>query len=233
MIIATYFGDLPRFRPFAEGWLKSVRRHAGNAQVRFISDRPGPLLGVECITCSPQPFSDCMRPRQSFDVKGALLCDAIPKLPTDEGVLMIDVDALLLASPWPLLEKFSDCPMAMTTDHGAMLFAHSATLEGRWSDVLKQNSGVIWFGRSPRRREIPALYREAWHELQPAFPWVPKLTHLLEQYAWSLACHRIGGAVLPAVLNWSTRLLGASPDAVIDHDYGWGKWNGLPPPVNT
>jgi hypothetical protein len=233
LIVGTYFGDLPRFRPFAEQWLQSVRRHADGAQVRFISDRPGPLLGVECIACSSEPFADCVRPRQSFDVKGALLCDALPRLPANEGVLMIDVDALLLASPWPLLAKFARCPMAMTTDHGALLFVHSATLDGNWSHVLKQNSGVIWFGPSPRRREIPAMYRAAWHELQPVIPWTPKLTHLLEQYAWTLACHRLGVTILPPALNWSTRLLGPCAEVVIDHDYGWGKWGAQPPPVNT
>jgi hypothetical protein len=232
MILAPYFGDVKRFGSFADTWLNAARRYRDGALVGFIGDNPAP---GHSLLCSAKPFSDCIRPGHPFDVKGALICDALGKIDPAEGALIIDLDALLMANPAAVLADFAADPIAMPADHGALIFFRSIQMDAPFADVTKHCAGVMWFGPSPLRAKIPALYRAAWHELAalPRFPWSPPFPHLLEQYAWTLVNHRLGGATLPASMNWSSRFFGPCPGAVIEHDYGHGKWNGDKAPANS
>jgi hypothetical protein len=224
-ILAPYFGDMKRFRPFADAWLAQAYLHMGSATAGFISEP----------NYSTKPFADCIRPGQPFDVKGALVCDALTKLDPHEGLLVLDLDALLRRDPSEILRRFTSYPVAMPEDHGALVFFRSMNLEKPFESVVRHCAGVMWFGASEDRIRLSGEYRKAWHELQalPRLPWEPALPHLLEQYAWTLVHHRMNGPSLPISMNWSSRFFGTNPGAIVDHDYGHGKWNGSAAPKGT
>ena len=218
LILTTYFGHTGRFERFLAPWLQSVRPYGTPV---LITDQPR----EHALVCSTNGWEDCLRAEHPFDIKGALLCDALNRIPPDEDAFLVDLDATILRDPRPMLKRFAGVPIAMTMDSGAILYGNAPFFTGAWSAIPKRNSGIIWFGASPDRVRIGLEYRKGWHELlDGGLPWRPLLPHLLEQHAWTMANHRLGAATLPAVLNWSSRFLGSSPEVLIDHDFGWGKW---------
>lgn len=216
LILAPWFGEVERFRPMAEAWTERCAANWDDAPI-FLTD--GPKSG-------PTPFKDVVRPDQPFDVKGALVCGAL--LDYDQDLLVLDLDAMLCKDPGPALSPFEDCPIAMPLDHGAITHDRRGTLEVPYQDVKKLCAGVMYFGKTMPviRRGLVDNYRAAWKELLPILPWRPALPHLLEQYAWSLACHRTGGEMLPHAFNWNPDHLGPNPRAIVEHRYGFWKWRG-------
>jgi hypothetical protein len=121
----------------------------------------------------------------------------------------------------------------MPIDHGAILSGHKANMEGSFTGVRKMCAGVFWFGNVKERYALTTIYRKCWHDLKKAdFPWTPRLPHLLEQYAWSVAHDALNGATLRPTFNWAPHICGESPYAVVNHYFGHKKWNGKAP-ANT
>ncbi len=231
LIAIPYFGDLARFRPLLAGWFDAYDA-AGMARERVIllTDLPEAKIdgearahrcGVASVNISG--FVDVIRPRQPFDVKGALVCAFL--LGYEYPVLVLDADACLARDPTDTLAPYRKRIMAMPGDAGAIVHDRRPRLDPPFEHIMKLCAGVMWFGAVPGRGRLVAAYRKAWTELQPILPWRPALPHLLEQYAWSLALRRQGGAILPATMNWSPRFLGPSEFAVVNHDYGLAKWS--------
>jgi hypothetical protein len=224
LVVAPYFGDLLRLRPLADAWYSAAVRHAGGSQIGFLVP-PGSKVATAAavIECDVHGFADVVRPGQPFDLKGAIVCSFLLRAPETDGILVLDLDAVLARDPREALEPFENAPVAMPIDHGAILYFRTPRLEAPYEHVQKLCAGVMYFGPGNRSRLV-AGYKRAWAELRPIEPWGRNLSHLLEQYSWSLCLRRRGGAVLPHTMNWSPRHVGENPAAVVNHDYGLQKW---------
>lgn len=240
LILVPFFGDRDRFRPLLNNWIASYKQSGCRVPWFALSDQPEtydlPSMRVEI-----DGFRDLIRPDQPFDTKGALVCAALLKL--REPVLVLDADAFLVRDPMPTLEPFMKAPVAMPIDHGAIVFYRKPTFEKPLTGIRKLCAGVQFFGGDVKgdavvpscdRGRLVAGYRKAFEEIiaMPRLPWEPQLSHLVEQYAWSLCAHRRGGQVLPGSMNWAPVHLGESPFAVVYHHYGHSKWQ-QPPGVPT
>lgn len=239
LIAIPHFGRDQRYLDLLKTWVAQLRKTLGpDARFTvFTHDAQADLakLGFPTLSLNISAYRDVIRPGQPFDIKGALMCEAA--LAIREPFLMLDADALLVQNPAPWVNRFMDYTCAMPTDAGAILHGHKAMMDGEWSHVRKMCAGVFWFGDpSPAKRsELVNEYRVAWAQLLAAdIPWTPRLPHLLEQYAWSVAHHRLGGATLAGCMNWPPHLCGETPLAVVNHYFGHKKWKGKgPAPKNV
>lgn len=223
IILVPFFGDTRRFRPLLDKWIEAKRTAAPDIAWFALGENPE-AYDLPTARVSIDGFRDLIRPGQPFDVKGALVCAAILRFP--EAILVLDADAFLAQDPTKWLMPFRDCPIAMPSDHGALMHDRAAELDSPYCGVRKVCAGVQWFGAVPGRSRLVAGYRRAFEELRglPRLPWRPALPHLLEQYAWALAMNRRGGRVLPSVMNWAPHFLGESSHAVVNHWFGREKW---------
>lgn len=242
-VVVPYFGALDRFRPLLDRWFASHRELglAAALPVTLIGDDPDAEAaavenGARFELVDVAGFLDLVRPGQPFDKKGAIVCSFL--LRSSAPALVLDADAFLARDPRPTLEEFVDAPIAMPVDHGALVHDRTAKLEAPFEEVRKMCAGVQFFGfaRGGRSRLV-AGYRRAFEEIRalPKVPWAPPLSHLVEQYAWSVCWHRRGGKTLPASLNWAPSHLGPNPFAIVNHHYGHPKWRelGVRAPANS
>jgi hypothetical protein len=230
IILVPFFGDVKRFRPVLDRWIYAYEASGCKIPWYMVGDRAEDLE-APCVRVKIEPFRDLIRPGQPFDHKGAIVCAAA--LQIAGPVLVLDSDAMLVRDPLPILERFLQAPVSMPADHGALVWFRTPKLEWPFESVRKACAGVLLLGPAAHRPQLVAAYRRAWHQMKGCLPWRPNLPHLLEQYSWSVAMHGFGPSWLPVSLNWSSRHLGASPDVVIEHDYGHGKWNGARAPRNS
>ncbi len=235
LIAIPYFGDNPKYLEMLHEWVRTLKRTAPHADfVVFTHDATDTLksFGYPVLTLDIFNYADVMRDGQPFDVKGALMCEAA--LTIKRPFLMLDSDALLVANPSDVLDSLAqNAACAMPIDHGAILSGHQLLCDEPFPTVRKMCAGVFYFGDVTRRNALVGHYLMAWRELfHHDFPWTPKIPHLLEQYAWSLAHHRMNGATLPASMNWAPHIVGHSPHAIVNHLFGHKKWNGKAP-ANT
>lgn len=239
LITIPHFGKDPRYLALLDEWVRQLRRTLG-ADARFLvftHDAAADLRkrGYPHAVYDISRYADIIRPGQPFDIKGALMCEAA--LNIAEPFLMLDADALLVADPSPWVAPYELHTCAMPTDAGAILHGHKGMMDGHWQNVRKMCAGVFWFGDATgnKRAELVNEYRAAWHALKSAdYPWTPRLPHLLEQYAWSVAHHKLGGATLAGCMNWPPHLCGKSELAVVNHYFGHRKWAGKgPAPKNV
>lgn len=232
LIAIPYFGSNPKYLEMLHEWVRVLKRTAPDARfLVFTHDAEEALkpFGYPTLTLSIDGYADVIREGQPFDIKGALMCEAAMNI--RDPFLMLDADALLVANPSEILDAMNpETVCAMPIDHGAILHGHKSLCEKPFADVRKMCAGVFWFGDVSRRAELVTSYRLAWREMfSHDCPWLPCLPHLLEQYAWSLAHHRLSGETLPATLNWAPHILGESPHAIVNHYFGHKKWNGQAP----
>lgn len=231
IILVPYFGDLARFRPLLDKWVASyVDAGMKRDRVVLLTDNKAgcedsaSANGISIYAPDLSGFSDLVRPGQPFDVKGALVAAYLRdwSYPT----LVLDADAVLVADPDKLLLPFKESPIAMPIDAGAVTHGRAPRLRPPFESVRKKCAGVMWFGASEGRSRLVAGYRRAFEEMRETLPWDGSAAtpHLLEQHAWSVACHWRGGGTLPALINWSPRHLGDNAHAVVLHDYGLAKW---------
>lgn len=217
LILVPYFGDYDRFAPVLKKW-----------EAAYIASGTGArclCIGTGSNGYDLAGYDKVIRPDQPFDIKGALVCAALIQYP-DESLLMLDADAFIACDPAATLEPFAGSPIAMPPDDGAVCYYRAAMLSEPFAMVQKLCAGVMWFGATGNRAELVSAYFSAFEELLalPALPWQQQLPHLVEQYAWSIVAHRMGGAVLPRSMNWNPDLLGHSDGAIINHLYGLRKW---------
>lgn len=224
IVLVPFFGDRARFRPLLDAWIAAKAKAAPDLAWFALTDEPLDY-GTPNAVVSLEGFRDLLRPGQPFDVKGALVSAALLRFP--EPLLVLDADAVLARDPRPGLAPFSGVSIAMPLDGGAVMHGRAPLLSPPYGAVAKVCAGVQFFGMTPGRSRLVAGYRRAFEELRalPRLPWSPPLPHLLEQYAWSLAMNRRGGAILPVTYNWAPHFLGESPDAVVNHHYGFKKWS--------
>ncbi len=235
LIAIPYFGDNPKYLEMLHEWVRTLKRTAADAEfVVFTHDTKDIIkpLGYPVLKLSIKGYSDVLREGQPFDIKGALMCEAA--IAIKRPFLMLDSDALLVANPSDVLDAIAqNAACAMPIDHGAILSGHQLLCDEPFPTVRKMCAGVFWFGDVSRRKALVGHYLMAWRELfHHDFPWTPKIPHLLEQYAWSLAHFRMNGATLPASMNWAPHIVGESPHAIVNHLFGHKKWNGKAP-ANT
>jgi len=223
MIIATpFFGTNQRYAEMLSDWKKQAESIAPDLRIITLTTEEYPI----------DEYADLIRLNQPFDTKGAIMCAAA--LAIQEPFLMLDSDAFLMRDPRAALSR-EECmaiPCAMPCDHGSIIHNHGNFLLPPYESVRKTCAGVFLFGNPASRPALVAAYRTAYHELKAAnFPWMARarLTHLLEQYSWSLASHRMGGGILQASFNWNPDFLGENPYCYIKHLYGWRKHNGNAP----
>lgn len=243
IILVPYFGELAKFRPLLYRWLESFRRLScpvGEVQPVIISDDHAASkaaldwdVGFRLVDISA--FADVRRPGVAFDHKGAIVCAAL--LEIRYPVLVLDADAFLARDPSSLLMSFPTAPIAMPLDHGAIIHFREVKMDPPYHAVPKMCAGVQWFGDPLVRAKLVAAYKAAWTELieLPKLPWTPPISNLIEQYAWSLVAHRLGGKVLPATMNWAPHHVGPNPLAIVNHYFDYKKWKPgvLPELVHT
>lgn len=232
LIAIPFFGDNPRYLEMLHDWVRQLRKTGGQDVefVIFTHDAADALkaFGYPVMKLDISGYAEVIRAGQPFDIKGALMCEAAWAI--NRPFFMIDADALLVGNPSAALDAMGNTPCAMPVDHGAIVSGHKALMDAPFSDVRKMCAGVFWFGDVTRRAELVTQYKLAWRELlSHECPWTPCIPHLLEQYAWSLAHHRMGGATLPATLNWAPHIVGPSPHAIVNHLFGHKKWKGHAP----
>ncbi len=235
LIAIPYFGENPKYLEMLHEWVRTLKRTAPDAEfVVFTHDAVSVMdeFDYPVIDLDISGYREVMRDGQPFDIKGALMCEAA--LAIKRPFLMLDSDALLVANPSDVLNSIAqNAACAMPIDHGAILSGHQLLCDEPFPTVRKMCAGVFWFGDVTRRKALVGHYLMAWRELfHHDFPWTPKIPHLLEQYAWSLAHHRMNGATLPASMNWAPHIVGTSPHAIVNHLFGHKKWNGKAP-ANT
>ena len=234
LIAIPYFGTNSKYLEMLHEWVRTLKRTAPDAEfVIFTHDAADMLKPFDypVLKLDISGYADVMRAGQPFDIKGALMCEAA--LAIDRPFLMLDSDALLIADPSAALGAMGNTPCAMPIDHGAILSGHQLLCDKPFAAVRKMCAGVFWFGDVTRRKALVGHYLMAWRELlSHNCPWTPCIPHLLEQYAWSLAHHRMNGATLPATMNWAPHIVGKSPHAIVNHLFGHKKWNGKAP-ANT
>lgn len=232
LVAIPYFGDNPKYLHMLDEWVANFRtRFPGSEFLVFTHDAAQTMKakGYPCLELDISRYADVIRPDQPFDVKGALMCEAA--LMIKRPFLMLDSDALLVADPTAVLDAMGDAPCAMPVDHGAILSGHARYMDYPFRDVSKMCAGVFWFGAG-KRAELVQRYRDTWKMLKELdCPWTPRLPHLLEQYAWSVALRCMGGCELPATMNWAPHYggIGEHPNAIVNHYFGHKKWNGKAP----
>lgn len=234
LVAIPYFGTNPKYLEMLDDWVRNFReRFPVSRFVVFTHDAQEQLTqrGYPFVSLDISGYASVIREGQPFDIKGALMCEAAEAI--DEPFLMLDSDALLMRDPSGLLTEFAGRTCAMPIDSGAILSGHKARMDEPFGHVRKMCAGVFWFGDTGMREVLGDEYRNAWRDLHVAdCPWTPRLPHLLEQYAWSLAHHRLNGATMPGMMNWAPHITGDSDMAIVNHYFGHKKWNGKAP-ANT
>lgn len=256
-IVTLFYGSIEQRRAYAPLLQRWVQHHRNlglgdkllivtrsDEHVSFIQHMEhGESLPILALDLSA--YTDVIRPEQPFDIKGALMCEALRAL---GPFLLIDNDAFLTCDPAPLLEnnvQLEGALIVMPRDIGAINAGFTAALDAPFAGVLKLCAGVVWFGdiAAHRRLQLVRAYLAAWRDLSNAFaeghtPWQPHLSRLMEQYAWSLAAHRLGCLdQLGDTWNWPPHLeaFGENPGAIVNHEFGRKKWKtlGRRAPLNT
>ncbi len=232
LIAIPYFGYNPKYLEMLHEWVRTLKRTAPDAEfVVFTHDAVSVMdeFDYPVIDLDISGYKEVIRAGQPFDIKGALMCEAA--IAIKRPFLMLDSDALLVANPSDVLDSLAqNAACAMPIDHGAILSGHQLLCDEPFPTVRKMCAGVFWFGDVAGREALVSHYLMAWRELlSHNCPWTPCIPHLLEQYAWSLAHHRMNGATLPATLNWAPHIVGESPHAIVNHLFGHKKWNGNAP----
>jgi hypothetical protein len=228
-LLTTYFPD-PKgerdYLPMLRAWLAAVRTNMPGARITVATTGEAiyalgdDILWLECALDGWAPY---MRPEYPFDRKGALMCRGIMH---SGPTLYLDLDAILVADPSPILRINAGDTIAMPCDQGARRAARGqrvAHLAAPYVDVIKCSAGVVWFGEASlaERANLIDSYRRAWAELRDLAGEDPRL---LEQNAWSLVRHRHSNAILPDACNWPADHLGPNAAAVIHHAAGGRKW---------
>lgn len=232
LIAIPYFGTNARYLDMLHEWVRTLKESAPDAEFLVFTHDAADILkpfGYPVLKLDIGGYKDVIRPAQPFDIKGALMCEAA--LNIHRPFLMLDADAYLVGNTSAVLDAMpADCVCAMPIDHGAILHGHKARCDAPFEQVRKMCAGVFWFGSPVWRQQLVTHYRIAWRELlEHDCPWTPRLPHLLEQYAWSLAHWRLNGATLPASFNWAPHIVGESKHAIVNHLFGHKKWKGKAP----
>lgn len=226
LIVVPFFGDLDRFRPMLAEWDSSYKALGLRHPVVMVSDRSAHAIGLPEIPSRTYDLStmiDIIRPNEPFDIKGALVCQALLEFP-DRSLLVMDLDTVFVRDPAVELQRFAGCSIAMPIDQGALVHGRTPFCDPPYGHLRKLCAGVMFFGSGVDRAQLVDEYRRAWSELDGIFPWDPPHPWLLEQYAWALAHRVVGGRILPQSFNWGPHFLGESPQAVINHFYGFAKF---------
>lgn len=150
---------------------------------------------------------------QAWDRKGALLVGALAHLKAPALYLDLDAFPAVNIESQPIQKGFF-MPMENTSTKIRLPYMRES--------VAQRSAGIIYFGAPAAFSEIAAGYVMAFRELRRAQPayW------LLEQNAWSLTHHRLGGGVLAREWNWLPHAKGYGPNAraIINHHHGPHKW---------
>lgn len=247
-IVTLFYGTSEQraaYAPLLRRWLAHHRAAGLGPRLVIVTRDDEPPLAPELVgdtrvvAVSIAQYKDVIRPGQPFDVKGALMCEALRAI--GEAFLFLDLDAFLQREPEPAHIP-QDSLIGMARDIGAIHCGHDPCLEKPFEQVKKLCAGVVWFGAAPiaARENLIKAYRRAWHELKDGagpgiVPWTPRFDRLIEQYAWSLAAHRLGQPVLRDRWNWPPHIaaFGSSRLAIVHHEFGHSKWKGLGVPAPT
>jgi len=225
MVIATIsFGDSPDQAALLRLWCAHARHFAPRHRLLVISDAASPVAEhVPVLRLElGEEYAPVLRPGEPFDKKGALLCEAALRL---GPFLYLDSDAFLVADPTVALCAFGgNSALAMPIDHGVANISAFQCSEGA---IAERCAGVAWFGTQGREMIVLA-YQRAFTLLVDDPQLSPTLDrHLIEQYAWALVMHWLGGATLPDDFNHPRHQRGPSKTAIVHHYFGGGKSSAL------
>jgi hypothetical protein len=251
-VFVVYFaGKDPRFRPLLRLWLEYFQRSGCRLPLRILTDvatvrdhSAGPwvvadklhdetrLLGLPCTVVDPFEFTDLMREGNAFDRKSAIICAALPFLPS---CVIVDTDSFFVRDPTAALLANAVHEFAMAPDAGRRMIpligdmeqSSSVMVFGKAVDYVAPR-GLPSLGMTKARRFYGAAYRRAWHALADH----PDEQHGLlsdirEQRAWSVVRFNDEAPLLPDTLNWSRFWGDDHGRALIHHAHGREKWEWL------
>lgn len=233
------------YYPFFKEWLDHHYKLGIASRIRIVTDTDEQILPPEYVSVfqvvklSYSNYHDVLRKDQPFDVKGALMCSALIHF-SGQGFLFLDSDAFLMR-PEDLDhdDLKQSIGLGMSKDLNTEEFFHYPL-----NKVRKRCAGTAFFGAEGDRNLIVETYKKSWKELYEGsrirrIPWL-KITHrLMEQYAWSLASHKLNLPKLPDSWNYPPHIAQWSENikerdaAHVHHLFGHSKWKKIdkvPPP---
>lgn len=216
MILAVpFFGNDGRYRAMLDRWIEAHASSGCQLQFVVVSDYSEPLQNVPWLRVDTTPFAALVRDDNPMDRKGVIVLAALQVL---GRCVVLDSDALIQKDPTRFLESLPDVAMGISPDVSGRKLKLPWSLE----EFFEGCAGVMYFGSASRKDRVglSLAYAQAFSNFADAHP----DDYLLEQRAWSLACHRLGGFMLPKEMNWPPHHLGDNPNAYILHHHGPAKW---------
>jgi len=223
----THFGD-KAFLPLLNEWLEVYANSGCKYNVVILADLTVPLPD-NCVPYNTQdtarlsylrfdPLLDIkiVRKKMAFDIKGALICQALKVLPR---CIILDSDAFFVKDPSKLIEALPKVAMGIGEDPNTRYIA------GLQEYIRERNAGVLYFGTNDSldRDKVIALYKTSFISAKEC-----NNNTMLEQIAWTLTSHILFNSKqcveLPKELNWSHQWGKNTNSTYILHMHGPSKY---------